>query len=897
MIRTKGKVDEKFLHRVEALTHLSKKDLKVVIQNIPKNNPDGFPELYAIYLKSKEQGLYHNKGWMFKEISRLQCLVLIDHASAKQILSSTKPPGNVLHALERLIKEKAITEENGNRAIFQFVTGCDQSMATQYSQPQRSVIQMIELATQARDIEGKLAEIAMHAYFLLLAPEEVERCYKIHNISIKDSSKLFDAVEGQGLGNFCVATMRQCMPIHRDIIQDIIDKGCAATMEQAQKEYSVRELMDRHGVDRTDVTSEIEKAHGNMKQASEACSGLGKSARKRLETDAVVPTRDTRNSPDVTAKTRVIAVLGVDETNDQSNSANPSIGDGWMVSDFYLWMHVLNGMGKTQDWITTLAPDYLLDKYGREDKVTMVEIDGTMKPVQTKWALGFLHGDPFEDRKVVLNDDLLSQVSDKVTVAPRGPGFRTFFLKRLHEIMADAAQHDDKVLIMVFSHGDYESQGGLCLGIDSDTADIRSEEFLDNQLLKPCHISSILSEFPQVRTTMFMTSCYSGHWVETTEFQGNSLKPVILAAAEREEESFGFAWSHSQRHAGGLFSAATITELAQEPSSPPSDVDKDAAREYRHMISAVTAEMYRLCLPVNIANDYGSTPVFTDDKTQEKFWRRTGYDLHQYKTNFERLKTVPASDPHPKHNRKKFDASFVDDEHPDIVAWKERHPGIFDADYPEATAGYGSTNRGLFSNFSMEYLIRLYFNSNPRREAPEHRATAAAIRQFHDKRLTRDEMIRLRGSIRFKLQMNEAANQYTKALGLYKLNGIGNWDMAKTSSKYDHKLFTAVSGMIADSRLFHFYPDGRRSPFLYYRKPSQYLAASMLVAGYSKSDVEAGIAKIWDLRKTSKIMDPVTIDYMKSVLYSKSLETVRALLSKSLGKATGRGSLSSIEWH
>jgi hypothetical protein len=41
------------------------------------------------------------------------------------------------------------------------------------------------------------------------------------------------------------------------------------------------------------------------------------------------------------------------------NFASPSLGDGWMVSDSYLWMHALAGMGKTQEWMTCLEPAYI----------------------------------------------------------------------------------------------------------------------------------------------------------------------------------------------------------------------------------------------------------------------------------------------------------------------------------------------------------------------------------------------------------------------------------------------------------------------------------------------------------------------------------------------------------
>lgn len=59
---------------------------------------------------------------------------------------------------------------------------------------------------------------------------------------------------------------------------------------------------------------------------------------------AKIPTADTRAPPDVDQGTHIIAILGIDEDDDDlKNNASPSLGDGWMVSDFYLWMHVLDG--------------------------------------------------------------------------------------------------------------------------------------------------------------------------------------------------------------------------------------------------------------------------------------------------------------------------------------------------------------------------------------------------------------------------------------------------------------------------------------------------------------------------------------------------------------------------
>jgi hypothetical protein len=85
-------------------------------------------------------------------------------------------------------------------------------------------------------------------------------------------------------------------------------------------------------------------------------------------------TRDTRRPPDISPTTRVVAVLGVDEAVATDNFASPSLGDGWMVSDFYLWMHVLDGMGRGQEWISCIEPRYLVEKYCAKKETMMVTI-------------------------------------------------------------------------------------------------------------------------------------------------------------------------------------------------------------------------------------------------------------------------------------------------------------------------------------------------------------------------------------------------------------------------------------------------------------------------------------------------------------------------------------------
>ncbi|KAL2829680.1 hypothetical protein BDW59DRAFT_170368 [Aspergillus cavernicola] len=807
--------------------------LSVDITQLPQqSSKNGSDDLYCIFLRCRENGLFANRESNVEAVSRLRCLVDIDRGSAIQVLANTVPPNNVLHAIERLIMEENVPEGEGNGGMFRFVTGCGRRTADRHYNTQRSVPHM-------------------HAYYLLLSPEMINQIHRREEISINESSKLFQAAEKQGIGKINIALMRQWKPIPRDTIQDIFNKGCGRTMDQAKHEYPARELRE-FGVDRRHAMTEIERSKGNFKNACRACAEIAETTKKHLEGPPIVPTRDNRGAPNVTKNTRIVALLG----------------DGWMVSDFYLWLHVVKGMGKSQEWITSMSPEYLLKKYGREDKTVVLDVADTgagdnpanFKPVQTKWASGLIHGDPFEARKVVLDDDLLPEVQNRVTVISNGQDIRDFFFARLKHTISDAEKCGDRVLLMIFSHGDYETQGGLCLGFNP------SDPLSAAKLLKSSDVVPILSAHSSVATTMFMTSCFSGHWVETTEYRVAGLQPVVLAAAESDQESHGFVWTHSQRHAGGLFSAATITELLKEPCSLPEDASKDTSRNYQELVTALTAETHRLCLPANISEFMGSSPVFTDPHNQEKFWHRTGYSLHNYKANYSRLKTIPASDPHPKRTRKKF-AEIVDGNDPDIVAWRERHPGILDEDFPEATASYGSTTRGLLSKASILYFFQLYQQSRPRGECMEDKFIYNNVTLFRAGRLSREEKVFLRRVLIARLQLNETTNQYARALGLYRLQGIEYWGLGDTSSQYDSDLFRQVCRIIFESRLFHVHihreiPEGMETVLPHYRKPSMYLAASMLLAGYSKSDAEAAMHRLREMRKNGDLLDIAIVDYM-----------------------------------
>lgn len=202
--------------------------------------------------------------------------------------------------------------------------------------------------------------------------------------------------------------------------------------------------------------------------------------------------------------------MGLHESDVGMDDASPYTGGGWIVSDFYLWMHVLNGMGKSQKWVTSLHPSYLIDKYGKTDMVAFELVDegpDVWKPIRTKWATGFVHGDPWEQRVVVLDEETLSFAESKVNIGPGGASLKDFYRERFEHTLAEASETGEPVLLLIFAHGDFEQPGGLYIGTSYDNP---------GTLLSPADVAHVHGRYPDVPITLYMTSCYFGHWVQST---------------------------------------------------------------------------------------------------------------------------------------------------------------------------------------------------------------------------------------------------------------------------------------------------------------------------------------------------------------------------------------------
>ncbi|KAL9135963.1 MAG: hypothetical protein Q9175_002826 [Cornicularia normoerica] len=299
--------------------------------------------------------------------------------------------------------------------------------------------------------------------------------------------------------------------------------------------------------------------------------------------------------PDVTSNTRIIAVLGIHE------DAEPQ-QDGWFVSDFFAFWNIFQGITDSQNWYHCLDLDNLIAKHGR-----------------------YLHGNPYEQRKVVLDSTILAQ--SKLSrhppqyIKPHDLKNRTKSLITAECKAAEIAK--ENVLILIFGHGDSKNHG-IELGM-GDRATLKIGEFKN------------ASKSFKVGTTMITTSCYLGGWACNPE-----LNLSTMTAAERNKVSLSWRYSGSiGRACGSMFTTALIQKLTRvgATNNPLGDEDDDFSEKQEEAYAEFTRTVHEHLLKDVDCRGYEHGLTFgAQDDAWSMCWReRTGIPLSKFEERWESL--------------------------------------------------------------------------------------------------------------------------------------------------------------------------------------------------------------------------------------------------------------------
>lgn len=306
-------------------------------------------------------------------------------------------------------------------------------------------------------------------------------------------------------------------------------------------------------------------------------------------------TFQSRRPPAVNSDSIIIAIAG---PNDHASRASPT-HDGWLLSDFYLFNHLMRGTASEQHWLTSIDPRTLVEKYGR-----------------------LLHGNPKTGRKVVLNRINLDALQNINVIQPEDLAER--FLEHVSEATRKTCGTDRQVLIMTFCHCQNMTHRLEINGKDDQIIAI------DMNIMR--WALTRFNSSPVV--TLMTTSCYGGGWcfaISPTE--------TTLTAGHEKTKTLSWPMSEATRdHICGSRCAVGVTQAlirAELGGFKESEMPLECQKIYKAL-----EEVIHDILAEEVDIRYPKSPISFVSKEGE--WeaesrQRIGYPLLGYRQRWDAL--------------------------------------------------------------------------------------------------------------------------------------------------------------------------------------------------------------------------------------------------------------------
>ncbi|KAL8782335.1 MAG: hypothetical protein Q9213_005456 [Squamulea squamosa] len=311
---------------------------------------------------------------------------------------------------------------------------------------------------------------------------------------------------------------------------------------------------------------------------------------------------NTHTLPDVTGNTRIIGVLGITDAE-----ADPAVG-GWFLSDFFVFWNLMHGCTKIQHWYHCLDLDALVQKHTR-----------------------YLHGNPYKQRKVVLDDKILQRAKNSGYRPQRiDPGNLRSRVQTIIKSECVAAEKlNENVLVLMFAHG--TDTNAIELGGTKIKFELKNMKFALKGLKTP--------------VTLITTQCYGGGWACTP-----MLNISAMTAAGAKDTSRSWRQSGScGRYCGSMFVTALVDKLIEDlkTGKPLMDVEdgedgsvaKPPTQEQWETYSELCYTVFKSVLEDVDRRGYKHEFSFSaQDDAWDMCWReRTGIPLWKYKETWDRL--------------------------------------------------------------------------------------------------------------------------------------------------------------------------------------------------------------------------------------------------------------------
>lgn len=571
----------------------------------------------------------------------------------------------------------------------------------------------------------------------------------------------------------------------------------------------------------------------------------------------------THTPPDVEQETHVVAVLGI-----ESKWASPR-DDGWFLSDFLAFWHLLNGLTVSQTWLHCLDLPKCVRNYER-----------------------YLHGSPFKERKEVLNAEILKTFSDgnlkQVPKRVGGISLKRAFIDKVMSECKIAHEKGRNVLILIFGHGDYGNKG-IEIGESALNKTLKVDDFVKN-----------LQSFSKARITIISTACFSGGWSCIPDLRALS-STMMAAGQEKKSRSWMYSYSFG-RASGSMFTSAVVTKLitlsagktlvdAYDEEDHTEEELRVQDQTYADFCSGVYQTLLRDLDRRGLQHDI--TFSAQQDSWNSYFSQRVGIPLHDYQARWDALSVYPRDDRmHPGTwlNRDPHVDAKTAQEYLDIqsrASVKETFPHL------EATASalgkrktsalYGGESSALLRKVTKvgeEYLSSYQGFDDTGDDGPLHNLIQRIIRGQETGEM---EIERAWNAIRYRMDQMALADTYLKAMDIARPLGkqCCEFDTQDLDEKSGGKKIMTIKRMIRDN-FQSLFPSPTKDQGRPFYKGMEYVAAVLHYADLSKQQVEEKLSHL------EKLVDRELVEEQKDhVKRDPEMSSKRQKLYRVFGKAMG----------
>ncbi|KAF2012232.1 hypothetical protein BU24DRAFT_465791 [Aaosphaeria arxii CBS 175.79] len=548
----------------------------------------------------------------------------------------------------------------------------------------------------------------------------------------------------------------------------------------------------------------------------------------------------TYTFPEFHKNSRVVAVCGVMNLDDADPEA-----DGWLLSDFYLFNILLRGLGSKQTWLTTLQPSILVSKYKE-----------------------YLHGNPYKDRRVVLNQDILDQ--NRLTpVQLLSPDTAVNdCVEILRREAAEAKRKREPLLVLLFGHG-HQTTKAIIFGSISKEEVWAEVPLRAEKALYMSQVQSVISE--GLQWTMLSKSCYSAAWTA-------NVNSTALTAASHLLESESWPESGSMRYSGSVWMTKLLKALKDEMKEPAEQELQSQSQGHYVILNKAFSKFVEECHSVlatrvdRLADTHNLSFSTQDDEWSTSWGERTGIPLANFEERFLALPIRPTS--------------------MDTKSGINRDPAnSLNEDLPTRLLGQSMRGRFGSARAARRHVINLaveYINSCPGRSsmAGNQRITSSFLRVYQNVGTSWDHMASTLAQLEYRLSCTRVATAYLTVCNIPFPQGLAcdKWDKqvhinnipdGGHSHIYEHAL-----ELLTDARIM---PEPLEVHGHRFIKAQQYIAVALLEQyeldrQNSLKIVEASVAKLVSVK------DKVIGELVDFVLRSETLKSSRREWASSLRK-------------